>query len=258
LRVSNRQEWRLTFSAVRCPPWRSAQRGNRGRPRCGPPRSLGQHLVGVRGRGLLAYRPRGGRPAGPPQSLARSRNTRGRREPARGRQSSTATGLRERWQPDTALESVTPARRHTRPPDDGHGAMARAGAAERAARGRVGGHRPEPRWRWPAITPAPGAVGAYDCGRRQAEGVRQGQARLEPLGLPRFETAHGGAYPRPLAPAGHGPGRRHPQPSERQPRPSRRRLKRLVRMPIGWSQATQRPERGMGLCVNRYAGGRAA
>ena len=103
----------------------------------------------------------------------------------------------------------------------------------------------------------PGAVLASVCGRRKDEVFLQGKALLAPCGLTRSSTDHWGAYTRQLAPDVHRPGKRHTQQSARQRLTVWTRSKRLVRKTSCCSTSTHMHDIVLGLCVNRYAFGRA-
>ena len=98
---------------------------------------------------------------------------------------------------------------------------------------------------------------AYVFGRCKDDVLLQLKALLEPVGLTRFYTDHWGAYTRHLAPDTHSPGTRNTQKIERTPLTLRTQIKRLVRKTIWVSKTTPMHDIVMGLCVNRYALGRA-
>jgi insertion element IS1 protein InsB len=135
----------------------------------------------------------------------------------------------------------------------------RAGDAEAevdAMRSCVG-HKGHPRWRWQAIDHHTGKVFASVLGRRTAEVFVPLKALLEPFGLTHSDTDSWGAYTRHLAPDVQSPGTRHPQKSERQHLTVRTRSTRLARKTIGFAKTPQLHDLVIGLCVNRYAVGRA-
>ena len=80
---------------------------------------------------------------------------------------------------------------------------------------------------------------------------------LEPFGLTRYDTDHGGAYTRHLDPDVHRPGKRNTQKIERKHLTLRTRMKRLVRKTIGFSKTIQMHDIVIGLFVNRHTFGRA-
>jgi len=114
------------------------------------------------------------------------------------------------------------------------------------------GKKPEPRWLWHALDHGSGKILAYVFGRRQDEVFLQLKALLEPFGITRFFTDHGGAYARHLVPETHVPGKRNTRQIERKHLTLRTRIKRLARKTIGFSKSIELHDIVSGLFVNRY------
>jgi insertion element IS1 protein InsB len=114
------------------------------------------------------------------------------------------------------------------------------------------GSKRAPRWLWPAIDHWSGAVLAYVLGRRQDAVFLKLKGLLEPCGIARFFTDHGGAYARHLAPETQVPGKRTTQQMERKQLTLRTRIKRLTRQTIGFSKSLEMHDIVSGLFVNRY------
>ena len=241
--------------AVRGPSCQSDQSVQRGKTRRGPPRYLCQKTACIPQSLLRESRDQGRFPAGKQQRIALRRKASGVRETARGVPRSPDTGLRARRQKDAALASVPTTLLRPMAPDESRVDMQHAGDAALDERWRVGGKQGTQRGRWPAIDHPTGAVLAYVCGRRQEEGLLPRQALLEPLGLTRVSTDHGGAYTRHLAPAVHRPGQRNTPQIERKHLTLRTRITRVVRKTIGFSKSIQMHDLVLGLFVNRYAFG---
>ncbi len=177
------------------------------------------------------------------------------RDTARVLQSSTDTVLRELKKKAGLLASVHPALLRTLNPDQIAVDMEQAGAAEMDELWSFVGNKGNPRWLWHASDHHTGTVLAYVFGRRQDEVFLRLQALLEPLGIRRLYTDHGGAYTRHLASEVPSPGKRHTQKIERKHLTRRTRIKRLVRKTICFSKSIQRHDIVLGLFVNRYAFG---
>jgi IS1 family transposase/transposase-like protein len=247
----------MTCSAVRCPHCDSVPIVTRGQTPRGTPRYLGQHTACARGSVLRDDRHRGCVPEVRPPLIARRRQARGVRDPARGLRIRTATGLRELHQSEAARAGGHPTRLRPSTPADIAVPLERAGDAEMDDMGRVGGQTQAQRGVWPAMDHRTGAVVASGVGRRQDEVCGRWQARREPVRITRDQTAPGGAYAR------HGdadeptPGQRHPHTIERHQWPWRTRMTRVVRTTSGVSNATPMHAIGMGGLVTRAACGRA-
>ncbi len=247
----------MTFLAVRCPHWDSKPVVNRGKTHRGTQRSLYQNTGGARGSVLLDYCHRGCVPEVKHQIIDMRRNASGVRDTARVLRISTDPVLHERKKKATALESVTTALLRTINPADMAVHMERAGEAEMDERWSFVGKKKAHRWLWRAIAHGTGAVLASVFGRRKDAVFWQVKALLEPLGITRDPTDHGGAYARHLDPDEHKPGKRNTQNIERKHLTLRTRMKRLVRKTICFSQSTQMHDIVIGLFVNRSACGRA-
>jgi len=114
------------------------------------------------------------------------------------------------------------------------------------------GKKQDPRWLWHAIDHQTRKVLAYVFGRRQDEVFLQLKALLEPFGITRFLTDHGGAYARHLAPEAHVPGKRHTQQIERKHLTLRTRIKRLARKTLCFSKSILMHDIVTRWFVNRY------
>jgi insertion element IS1 protein InsB len=119
------------------------------------------------------------------------------------------------------------------------------------------GTKKAPRWRWHASEHGTGAVLASGFGRRTDEVFVWWQTLLEPCGITRSLTDHGGAEARHRAPEEHHPGTRNTQTIARKPLTLRTRMQRRVRQTRCLSPLTQMHDILIGLCVNRPACGRA-
>jgi IS1 family transposase/transposase-like protein len=205
----------MTFISVRCPHGHSEPIVTRGKTHRGTPRTLGQNTACTKGSVLLDYRNRGCVPEVKHPIIDMSLNASGVRDTARVRHMSTETVLHDLRQQEAALESLHTAVRRTRTPEDSVVDVARAGEAAMDARWSFVGKTHEPRWWWHALDHGTGAVWADVFGRRKDEVCLQLKALLEPCGLPRYYTAHGGAYTRHLEPDVQSPGQRHMQHIER-------------------------------------------
>jgi insertion element IS1 protein InsB len=247
----------MTFITVRCPHCDSEQIIKRGKRHGGTQRYLCQNTACARGSFLLDYRNRGCLPEVKQHIIDMSLNARGVRETARVLRIRTDTVLSALKKKEAVLESVNTALLRTINPDDIAVHIERAGEAEMDERWGFVGKKRAPRWLWPAIDHGTGAVLAYVFGRRKDEVFLKLKALLEPFGLTRYSTDHGGAYTRHLDPDVHSPGKRNTQKIERKHLTLRTRMKRLVRKTICFSKSTPMHDIGIGLFVNRYAFGRA-
>jgi IS1 family transposase len=247
----------MTCSAVRCPHCDSAPIVTRGHTHRGTPRDLGQHPACARGSVLRDDRHRGCVPAVRPPLIARRRQARGVRAPARVLRLRPATGRRALHTREAARAWVHPTRLRPITPADIAVPLERAGDAAMDAMGRVVGQTQAQRGGWPAMAHRPAAVVASGVGRRPDAVCRRWQARREPVRITRDQTAPGGASARHRDAEEPTPGQRHPQTIERQQGPWRTRMTRVVRTTSGVSKATPMPAIGMGWLVTRAAFGRA-
>ena len=119
------------------------------------------------------------------------------------------------------------------------------------------GKKQAPRWLWHAIDHQTGKVLAYVFGRRQDAVFLELKQLLEPFGINRFSTDHGGMYRRQLQAARHFPGKRQTQTIARKQLTLRTRMKRLARKTIYFSKSVQMHDLVIGLFVDRYEFGRS-
>jgi len=123
--------------------------------------------------------------------------------------------------------------------------------AARADRGASGGTHANQRWLGHASAPDTGPGLASGGGERPAAVGLRLQARVAPVGLPRFAPAGWGAEKRQSAPAQPAVGKQPPQPSERPPRTLRTRRTRLGRRTLCFAQTERMHALGRGLLVHR-------
>jgi hypothetical protein len=116
----------------------------RGKMRRGTQRYLWQNMAGAKGSVLLAYRNRGGLPAGKHTSIGMRLKASGGRDTARVLGSRTDTILRALQTQEAALEAVHPALRRPLRPAEVTGASERAGEAERDGPVELGREKERP------------------------------------------------------------------------------------------------------------------
>ena len=98
---------------------------------------------------------------------------------------------------------------------------------------------------------------AYVFGRRQDTVFLQLKALLEPFGSTRFYADGWGAYERHLDAEQHTVGKTNTQKIESQHSNLRTRIKRLMRRTLCFSKTERMHDLVIGLCIKRYAFGRA-
>jgi len=229
----------------------------RGKTARGTQRYLCQNLLCAKGSFLLDYCNRGCVPEVKHLIIDMSLNVRRVRDTARSLQISTNTVRHELRKKAAVLESVNTGLLRTLHSTETTVNIERAGEAEMDEMWSVVGKKGHQRWLWHAIDHHTGAVLAYVFGRRKDEVFLRLKALLEPFGLTRYFTDHGGAYTRHLESDVPSPGKRNTQNIERTHLTLRTRIKRLVRKTICVSKSTQMHDIVIGLFVNRYAFGRA-
>ena len=110
---------------------------------------------------------------------------------------------------------------------------------------------------WPVIEHCTGQVCASVCGGRKAPGFLARTAVLQPWGITRFSPEGWGASRRHRALDQHTVGKPQTQQIARQHPTVRARMKRLARKTLCCSPSIQRPDLVIGLCIHRFAYGRA-
>jgi len=113
------------------------------------------------------------------------------------------------------------------------------------------GSQAQQRGLWQALEHLTGVVLAYVLGTRADVVFEQLYALLKPFGLVHFYTEAAGGYERHLPAAGHTIGKVHTQQIERKHLTLRRRIKRLARKTICFSQSVLMHDIVIGLFVNR-------
>ncbi|HEV8524750.1 MAG TPA: IS1 family transposase [Terriglobales bacterium] len=184
----------MTFIAVRCPHCQSDQIVKRGKTTRGTQRYLCQNTLGTKGSFLLDSGNRGCLPAVKHTINNMRLNASGVRETPRSLPICPNTVLRALKKKATVLESVNTALLRTLHPAEVAWDMERAGEAEVDAMWSFVGNKGNPRWLWHAIDHHTGKVFAYVFGRRTDAVFVQRKTLLEPFGLTRYCTDHGGAY----------------------------------------------------------------
>src|SRR4029450_12580106 len=128
--VSLREEWPMTFIAVRCPHCQSDQIVKRGKTARGTQRYLCQHTLCVRGSFLLDYCNRGCLPDVKQTIIDMRLNASGVRDTARSLHICPNTVLRELKKKEGVLEAVNTTVLRTLHPAEGAWGLERAGEAE--------------------------------------------------------------------------------------------------------------------------------
>lgn len=114
------------------------------------------------------------------------------------------------------------------------------------------GRKGEQRWLWQALHHRSGTVVADGFGKRQDQALVELTARLQPVGIRRYDTHGWGAYQRHGDPKRQEIGTRSTQRLARKHLTLRTRSKRLVRKTICFSRSTRMHDMVIGLFMNRF------